>query len=116
MKALIITTNGGGEIVELTKDFPGRLTELQRIVGGHIESAPTDGSVTIYVNEEGKLMDLPVNFEATFSWWEVAPWMRGADVLCGNVVIVGPPDHFGDDTDLPADHQFTLRYSNSGDE
>ena len=45
---------------------------LHDSVGGWIESIPTNGSVTIFVNEEGKLVPLPLNPLGHALWAHVA--------------------------------------------
>jgi hypothetical protein len=99
MKAIIFDINSGPRV----EDIEDGLATLQDLVGGYIEAAPTKGDVTVFINEEGKLMGLPPNLEATFFWWGIAPFMKGHDVLSGTAVIVGPPDSDGNTTPVP-DH------------
>lgn len=65
------------------------LATLQAAVGGYIEAVdlPTaDGEITLWVNEEGKLVDQPeVNHVATL----IALPRLGGDLVCGNVVFTG---------------------------
>jgi hypothetical protein len=80
------------------KVFRG-LEDLQAGVGGYIESVRNNLGVTVYANEEGLLMGLPLNPTAT--------------VLCntpivGDVVLVGPVDAYGRDTNLPEGITLTL--------
>ena len=68
--------------------------DLQKLVGGYIEAAPICPDVcTVYVNEEGKLQDLDPNM-----LWCANGGVH--DVLVGTLVVLGPPDEDGDDTDL----------------
>ena len=68
------------------------LATLQGLVGGLIEHVPAGVNVHLWVNEEGRLLGLPVN--------------RGASVLAGRLIVGTAvlcgitPD--GDDIDLPA--------------
>lgn len=71
---------------------------LQGAVGGYIEHlcTPYDGpantwpgKLDFWMNEEGKLVGLPINNVATDFLWSVWPAFRGEDVLCGNVVLTG---------------------------
>jgi hypothetical protein len=73
------------------------LAFMQKLVGGWLEAAPifTD-ALTMYCNEEGKLLGLPVNVVATLM---LDP--RVEDVIAGDVLIVGGPDEEGYDTTLP---------------
>lgn len=63
--AKIYKTNG--EIVDIEpkngKDF--QLKELKDIVGGYIETVTLPNDEFMVVNEEGKIMGLPVNINAT---------------------------------------------------
>lgn len=44
------------------REIPNTLEELQRIVGGFIETIRFDEQSVLIVNEEGKLRGLPLNF------------------------------------------------------
>lgn len=69
----------------------------QKIVGGWIELVPNPQGVTVYCNEEGKIHGLPPNHRATALFGE---WLHSWDVIAGSVIVVGPPDEEGYDTDL----------------
>lgn len=68
------------------------LDYYQKIVGGYIEShdLETDSGlfVTFYCNEEGKLENLPYNFDLCRKGYKY-------DEACGTVVFVGEPDEEG---------------------
>ena len=68
---------------------------LQTLVGGLIERVPvpeTEDEASIYVNEEGKLENLPVS---AIWWYQGKPY----DLLRGTLVVCGSSDD-GRDTDL----------------
>lgn len=72
------------------------LSFLQEAVGGWIESIPaTDESINAYCNEEGKFKGLPPN--RIFN----ELWPVRSDIIVGDVVIFGPIDNEGDETDVP---------------
>lgn len=83
-EALLLRCDEGGQM---------SLEEMQGIVEGPIECAPSALDTTwarepvdrivLVVNEEGKLLGLPVNARATklFAW-------EGADVLAGNALLM----------------------------
>lgn len=75
---------------------------LQRLVGGLIDvvDIPHDG--TMVFHDEGKLIGLPVNYRATALLWALRTEFIDADVLNGDVIIVGQPDDDGDTTSAPA--------------
>lgn len=74
-------------------DEHDELAELQKLVGGYIEAVQLDGlGLTGLINDEGKLKDLTPN---------VVTARYG--LLVGPVVVVGPPDHEGNETSLTDD-------------
>jgi hypothetical protein len=84
--------------------FNGALPELQAIIGGYIEAAPSHESVTIWCNEDGKALRLPVNRLAMDVWirWDVYGCMTvGRDWLAGNVVVTGGTGRHGETLDIP---------------
>lgn len=83
------------------RDFAG-LEDYRAAVGGWIEAIDLhDLGVTIYVNEEGRVRQLPFNSRASFLWWYHVPAARQAAVLAGSAVVVGLPDRNGENTDVP---------------
>ncbi|VXB66961.1 DUF3846 domain-containing protein [Frigoribacterium sp. 9N] len=78
------------------------LDDYQDVVGGWIEpvDVPSLG-VTIYVNEEGLIRQLPLNPRATFLWWFHVPQARQKAMLVGDALLVGMPDRRGESTDVP---------------
>jgi hypothetical protein len=99
LRAITMDIAGNYEVVEI--DRGDELSELQGVVGGYVECVTSaDEKVTIWVNEEGKLHGLPPNKMATLVWWKLNPAMRGADVLCGNVVFTGGADAHGNTKSL----------------
>lgn len=78
------------------------LADYQEIVGGYIEPVDIPAlGVTVYVNEEGLLRQLPFNSRATFLWWYFVPEARQKAMLVGSAIIVGLPNRQGDSTDIP---------------
>lgn len=69
---------------------------LQELVGGYIEAVTSDtGDTTFWLNEEGKLIGLPLNAAATALLWELNDAFAGRDFLMGPVVITGGVDDEG---------------------
>lgn len=56
------------------------LKTLQELVGGHIETVNLPGGIIMIVNEEGKLLRLPINFRI------------GCDLIQGTAVFVSAAD------------------------
>ena len=55
------------KIITDSKDEPN-LKEAQEFVGGMVEGITFPNGDYLIINEEGKLMDLPLNVEATKLW------------------------------------------------
>ena len=95
VKALIVQPDGSKEY----RDIEGDLDTLRSIVGGHIEFVFVTNGVHAYVNEEGKLLDLRSNPEAT-RLAGLIPW----DFICGTAVFLGDGPE-GEEGDLPPEWQ-----------
>lgn len=86
MKVIIV--NADSEKLEVTEEFENSLESLQKVVGGYIEVVTLRGyhdedrRITMWLNEEGKLSNLPPN---------IAMVRRSnqqlADVIVGNAII-----------------------------
>lgn len=59
-------------------NISGSLENLQKIVGGYIETVPVGEKHVLIVNEEGKLQGLPVNFH-----------MGLCDTIVGTSILLG---------------------------
>ncbi|WP_235022682.1 DUF3846 domain-containing protein [Amycolatopsis alkalitolerans] len=80
------------------------LDAFRRLVDGDLEVAHLNRPpATLYMNAEGKLLDMPVNGRATALAWTHNSAFRGRDVIAGPAFIVGRPDRRGDDTSAPQD-------------
>ena len=78
------------------------LEDLQGYVDGLIEPVYLDraGTVIGWVNEEGKLLGLPVN-EAATGIARRAHAIAPLDVIVGSMVVAGADPGTGEDADLP---------------
>jgi hypothetical protein len=100
MKAVVIRVDG--EIEEID----GTYENIREAIGGYLEIAPTPGApFVMFCNEHGKLDGLPFNFIADqlanrYRTWE--------DPLMGDVVLVGPPDREGENTEYSVDDLLEL--------
>jgi hypothetical protein len=78
------------------------LYDYQQIVGGTVDAVElTNPPAAIYINDEGKINNMPPNHRATAVLWMHNENFRGKDIIIGDVLIIGPPDDVGDDTDAP---------------
>lgn len=82
--ATIYKANGEQQEVtpENGKNF--QLEELQKIVGGLIDMVGIGGDEIMVFNDEGKLMELPFNKEATKRFQEA---FQAYDFIVGDVLI-----------------------------
>lgn len=94
-KSVIIKSNGIMELKSLDN-----LQDLQKTVGGNIEAIYCKDFGTGYINEEGKLENLPVNIIATMIWAKTNEWKEIHDVLVGDVIFTGEVDKEGNTKDI----------------
>lgn len=82
----------------------GQYMDYQEAVGGSFQPVElkTFGA-DIYVNEEGKVNELPLNRRATLMLWVIERAWRNEDTLVGDAVIIGSPDDEGDTQDVPGE-------------
>jgi hypothetical protein len=107
MKALVIPVDGPLYEVDLDNaNDHGSLKALQDAVGGYIEAVALPDFIkgarnaTAYVNEEGKLEGLPINWRATDYMVPGVGLMVG-DYIAGPMVLAGFSIRTGDHRPLP---------------
>lgn len=93
MKMLIVRTNGKCEHVENTG-----LKSMQEAVGGYIEHVTINHEVSMFVNEEGRLNNLPINHFATLVYGSAH---KTRETIHGDVVFTGATNEEGNETDVP---------------
>ncbi|AEK07139.1 hypothetical protein JOEDIRT_124 [Mycobacterium phage JoeDirt] len=105
-KALVINPDGTTETIQFERG--SELAKLQGLVGGYIEAVygytsakAEEPDVTLFCNEEGKILNQPVNFMATTLWWSLNRYATGVDHLHGVVVVTGGADRNGDTLPVP---------------
>lgn len=75
--------------------IPNTLSEFQKAVGGYIEAVPIRPDLIMIINEEGKLRNLPHNFN-----------LFGYDEIVGTALFVGAKGE--EFTDCPVDREDLL--------
>ncbi|GAB3428467.1 DUF3846 domain-containing protein [Flindersiella endophytica] len=103
LSAIVIPADPGQPVAmeHLAKDD---FTAYRRLVGGHLEVVNLERpAASLYLNEEGKLLELPLNARATALAWVHNTTIRGRDVIVGDAFILGPADEEGSDTTTPDD-------------
>lgn len=94
-KSVVIKSSGVVEFKNLDD-----LRSLQQAVGGYIEAIMCGEVGSGYVNETGKLENLPINMLATYIWAFCNGWETLQDVLCGDVIFTGTVDEEGETVDI----------------
>jgi hypothetical protein len=91
-QAVIIKTDGTKDIVEF--EVGKSFDVIKNAVGGYFQviGLPKSG-VDLWVNEEGKLDNLPQNPIGTSIWVDEYGY---TDVIVGNIIITGGADHEGE--------------------
>lgn len=104
MKALIIRTTGEVETVEFAEDTA--LAALQEGVGGWVQAVDLSDTLTLWVNEEGKLADLPHNLFGQALWNERFGYYT--DYIVGDIVLTGGTGAEGETLGLDDEQVETL--------
>jgi hypothetical protein len=92
-KALVVTTDGQFEVIDEIS-----LKTLQAKVGGWVQAVDLTETLTLWANEEGKLVGLPVNGFATELW--ESRFGAGTDIIVGDIVLTGGTDDEGETLSL----------------
>ncbi|MBT1167256.1 DUF3846 domain-containing protein [Bifidobacterium simiarum] len=74
--------------------IPNTLEAMQHVVGGYIEHIGSDDHASCWVNEEGRLINLPPNRIL------IRPDGTIADILRGPILITGHDPDTGEETSL----------------
>lgn len=77
------------------------LENLQKTVGGYIETVTLDNGVVLICNEEGKLRDMSYNFSALCSAHAYDAYVEWREALYGTVIACGAEED--QLTDVPID-------------
>lgn len=105
MKALTMDVNGKTEVVEFTN---GTCYEtIKNAVGGYIECIHLPHlKVDMWVHEEGKLIGLPTNDQATLMW--TRSW-GSTDVIKGDVIFTSHTGPTGNTVGLTDDQMAKIK-------
>ena len=82
----------------LGTDIPPSYDQIVQHVGGWLEGVAIQNTAS-YINDEGKIMGLPVNKIATVLA-HVDEAIMPNDFICGDMVVFGPLDEDGEITTL----------------
>lgn len=80
----------------------GDIKEYQLIVGGMFDVIDFEHQpASVFFNDEGKIIGLPMNERATLLLWVHAPRFKGHDFVAGDALLLGVPDDEGDTQSVP---------------
>lgn len=92
-KIRVVVIEAGNPVLKVIEKFESSLEDSQAFVGGYIEAIRVNDSITIWINEEGKMIELEPNF------YLVNQFNEAYDMVVGNVFICGT-DEEGDNISL----------------
>lgn len=79
----VVIIESGDKAIHVVEKFDCSLENLQEFVGGYVEAVRVNDSITIWVNEEGKMQGLEPNFYLTDEKGQPL------DIVVGNALIAG---------------------------
>ena len=93
-RALRINTDFTTEVLDLSNN---EYEQLSGAVGGLIQAVDLKPDLILWCNDEGKLMDLPLNIIASHMWEKS---FGPTDIIVGDCVFTGGADDEGDTIEL----------------
>lgn len=105
-RGFIVPVEGECRYVDLGGPLVSTLSQLQELVGGWIEPVTIPSFIpdaergTGYVNEEGKIRGLPVNWRAT-DFMVPGVGLMPRDYIAGDFVLLGLDPRTGENADVP---------------
>jgi glucose dehydrogenase len=102
-KALRVNTDFTTEVLIID---PDGYTPLRDAVGGLIQAVDLSPNMTMWCNEEGKLMGLTPSIIGTYMWEKT---FGMTDIIVGNVVFTGGTDEDGETLGLEPKQLYKLK-------
>jgi|LakMenE01Jun11ns_1017448.scaffolds.fasta_scaffold9388050_2 hypothetical protein len=102
-KALRVNTDFTTEVLIIE---PDGYTPLRDAVGGLIQAVDLSPNMTMWCNEEGKLMGLTPSIIGTYMWEKT---FGMTDIIVGNVVFTGGTDEDGETLGLEPKQLYKLK-------
>jgi hypothetical protein len=94
--ALILRVDGSTAVKDLKT-----ATEIHAVINGWLEGLAFGDGVFAYINEDGKMLKLPMNKYATMLADFRKVGMHPQDYIAGTIVFFGSSDLDGNNTDVP---------------
>lgn len=85
--ATLLKTGGTSETVKPRSGKAFHYTEIQQLVGGDIEAFYLSEKEIMFFNEEGKLLDLPVNLGAMEELDRRRIYLGWGNVIVGDAIM-----------------------------
>ena len=101
--AMVIDTQGHVSTLDISVRS---LEQMQVAVGGYVQAVDIADDVTLWCNEEGKMMGLEHNPLAQHLWDRA--FGAGTDYIVGTVVLTGGADDEGETVGLTAEQVASL--------
>ncbi|PAW37891.1 hypothetical protein CKQ70_30595 [Bacillus toyonensis] len=89
----VVLVEAGNPEIKIIEKWEHSLDTVQQFLGGYLQAIRVNGSVTMWLNEEGKMQQLEPNFIF------VNKEGKSLDTVVGNVLIAGTNSE-GDDISL----------------
>ena len=86
MSELTVNSLEKDSMIKIIDDYKPSLEKLQEMVGGNIEVLPLNNGDTLVTNQDGRMMNLNYNSEATKIFQENTS-VQGIDIV-GQAVVV----------------------------
>ena len=93
-RALRINTDFTTQVLDLSEN---EYQQLYEAVGGLIQAVDLKPDLTLWCNEEGKIISLPLNIIASHMWERS---FGQTDIILGDCVFTGGTDEDGETTEL----------------
>lgn len=95
MKAITVTTSGEISITDIPDN--SRYEKIKDFIGGWLDAVNIGNLGYMYINEDGKSLNLPINHMATAIY---NAFTGISDVIVGNAILFGMPDDEGNETSV----------------
>ena len=92
------------DAVHIVKFQQGDIRFMQSCVGGTFDVIDTTSpALSLWINDEGRILRLRPNMRATHLLWCVDSRWRSLNFLAGSVLVTGQPDEEGNTTSVPVE-------------
>ena len=104
IKTILIPVEGPVQFLEL--DTEG----IKSHVDGWLERLRIADDLFAWIDEEGKLKNRLTNHRATDLCFQLKAGLAFDDFIVGNVILTGPADEEGENTDIPEKYKYLINH------